>query len=71
MERNQKCIRNFGGQTSWETTTWKTEKMDNIKKELRQTGCEDRRWMELAQYRVQWRVLVLAVLNIQILISDR
>ena len=28
-----------------------------------ETGCEDGRWMELAQDRVQWWSLVLAVLN--------
>jgi hypothetical protein len=32
--------------------------------DLREIGCEDDKWMELAQDRVQWRVLVLAVLNL-------
>jgi hypothetical protein len=31
--------------------------------DLRETGCEDGRWMELAQDRVQWLALVTAVLN--------
>jgi hypothetical protein len=34
--------------------------------DLRETGCEDGRWIELAQDRVQWRALVLAVLNLTI-----
>jgi hypothetical protein len=34
--------------------------------DLREIGCEDGRWMELAQDRVQWRALVLAVLNLQL-----
>jgi hypothetical protein len=33
-------------------------------------GCEDGRWMELAQDRVQWRTLVLAVLNVRGLLSE-
>jgi hypothetical protein len=31
--------------------------------DLRNMGCEDGRWMELAQDRVQWQVLVFAVLS--------
>jgi len=31
---------------------------------LREIDCEDGKWMELAQDRVQWQALVLAVLNI-------
>ena len=34
------------------------------KMDLREIGFEDGRWMELAEDRVQWRALVLAVLNI-------
>jgi hypothetical protein len=36
--------------------------------DLMETGFEDGRWMELAQDRVQWRALVLAVLNLQVLL---
>jgi len=32
-------------------------------------GCEDERWMELAQDRVQWQAFVLAVLNLRVLLS--
>jgi hypothetical protein len=38
--------------------------------DLRETGCEDGRWMELAQDRVQGRVLVLAVLNLRVLLPE-
>jgi hypothetical protein len=38
------------------------------KMDLRETGCEDGRWMELAQDRVQWRVSVLAVLKLRALL---
>jgi len=40
----------------------------NIKEGLREMGSKDRRWMELAQDLVQWRTLVLAVLNLGILL---
>jgi hypothetical protein len=38
------------------------------KMDLREMGCEDGRWMELAQDRVQWRAFVLAVLNLRVLL---
>jgi len=33
-------------------------------------GCEDGRWMELAEDHVQWWALVLAVLNLCVLLPD-
>jgi hypothetical protein len=36
--------------------------------DLREIGCEDGRWMELAQDRVQWRTVVLAVFNLRVLL---
>jgi hypothetical protein len=38
--------------------------------ELREMGCEDGRWMELAQDRVEWRALVLAMLNFCVLLPE-
>jgi hypothetical protein len=38
--------------------------------EFRGTGYEDGRWIELAQDRVQWRALVLAVLNLRVLLPE-
>jgi hypothetical protein len=47
--------------------TWKAWKLvDNIKIHLMEIECEDTRWMELAQYRVQWRALVSALLNLYV-----
>jgi hypothetical protein len=37
---------------------------------LRELGCEDGRWMELAQDRVHWRALVLPVLNVRVLLPE-
>jgi hypothetical protein len=38
--------------------------------DLREMGCEDGRWMELAQDRVQWRALVLETLNLRVPLPD-
>ena len=38
--------------------------------DLREIGCEDGMWMELAEYRVQWQALVLAVLNLLVILSE-
>ena len=38
--------------------------------DLMEIGCEDGRWMELAQDRVQWWALVLAVLNRCVLLPE-
>jgi hypothetical protein len=35
-----------------------------------ETGCEDGRWMELAQDRVKQRDLVLAALNLRVLLLE-
>jgi hypothetical protein len=35
-----------------------------------ETGCEDGRWMELAQDRVQFRALVLSALNLRVLLPE-
>jgi hypothetical protein len=40
--------------------------VDNIKKNLREIGCDGRDWIDLAQDRDQWRALVNAVMNLRI-----
>jgi hypothetical protein len=40
------------------------------KMDLSEMGCEDGRWMELAQDRVQCQAFVLAVLNLLVLMSQ-
>ena len=40
------------------------------KMDLMEIGCEDGRWMELAEDRVQWWALVLAVLNRCVLLPE-
>jgi hypothetical protein len=38
--------------------------VDNIKMDLGEIGCDGRDWIELAQDRDQWRLLVITVINI-------
>jgi len=40
------------------------------KLDLMNVSCEDGRWMELAQDRVQWWALVLAVFNLLFLLPE-
>jgi hypothetical protein len=39
---------------------------DNIKMNLKETGIDGANWMQLAQYRVQWRVCVNTVTNLRV-----
>jgi hypothetical protein len=48
----------------------KRRKEDNINMYLRKAGCEDGKWVELAQDHVQWRALVLAVLKLRVLLPE-
>jgi hypothetical protein len=38
--------------------------------DLREIGCEDGKWIELAQHPVQWWAFVLAVMNICVLLPE-
>jgi hypothetical protein len=38
----------------------------NIKMDLREIGWDDVDWIDMAQYRDQWRALVNTVLNLQV-----
>jgi hypothetical protein len=39
---------------------------DNIKMDLRETGINVANWIQLAQYRVQWRACVNTVINLRV-----
>jgi hypothetical protein len=40
--------------------------VDNIKKDLREIGCDGMDWIDLAQDRDQWRTLVSTVMNLRV-----
>jgi hypothetical protein len=40
--------------------------VDNIKKDLREIGCDVVDWIELAQDSYQWRAFVNTVMNLQV-----
>jgi hypothetical protein len=40
---------------------------NNIKMDLKEMGCGDIEWSELAQERDRWRALVKAVMNLRVL----
>jgi hypothetical protein len=67
-----KCIQNFGGETSEKVTIGKQIRIreDNIKMHLRYVDYEDGRLMELAQDRAYWRTLVFSMLNLQMLLTE-
>jgi hypothetical protein len=41
--------------------------VDNIKMDLREVGWDGMDWIDLAQYRDQWRALVNTVMNLRVL----
>jgi hypothetical protein len=43
------------------TRRWK----DNIKIDLRETGIDEKNWIQLAQDRIQWRAFVSTVMNLR------
>jgi hypothetical protein len=54
---NKKCIENYSDETSWRTSTCKTERemtKNRSRVYLRKIGCEHPIWVDLAQDHVQW-----------------
>jgi hypothetical protein len=39
---------------------------DNIKMDLREIGCDDMDWIDLAQNRDQWRALVNTIMKLRV-----
>jgi hypothetical protein len=62
------------GQTeiSWRTSIWNGRRKgkDNIKMDSMEIGCDDLRWMELAQDHVHWWASVLSMLNLLALLLE-
>jgi hypothetical protein len=45
---------------------WRNKQADDIKKDNKKTGYQNRMWRELALNRVQWWALVFAVLYVRV-----
>jgi hypothetical protein len=67
MREKERCIEDFGGETSGKETTWKTRQRweDNIKMDLQDAGWGTD-WIDLAKDRGRWRALVNAVMNLRV-----
>jgi hypothetical protein len=61
----EECIYDIGVKSRSKETTGKTKRrwVDNIKVDLREIVWDGMDWIELAQDRDQWRVLMNAVMN--------
>ena len=64
----ERGVQGSGGETWGKETTGETQKQmeDNIKMDLQEVGVGCGDWMELAQDRGRWRVLVSTVMNLRV-----
>jgi hypothetical protein len=64
----ERCIQSFGGKPEGKRPLGRHRHRweDNIKMNLQKEGCGGMDWMELAQDRDRWRVLVNAIMNIRV-----
>jgi hypothetical protein len=64
----ERCLQSFGWEDRREETTGKTYAWigDNIKMYLREIGIDGSNWIQLAQYRVQWRDFVDTIINLRV-----
>jgi hypothetical protein len=60
-------MQNFGGETY---ECYGEEKKKNIKMDLRETGCKDQLWIEMAQDCPSWWTLVCVALYLQVPLSQ-
>jgi hypothetical protein len=68
MGGGERRVKLFGGETRGKEITGKPKCRweDNIKMDLQEVGCGGMDWIELAQDRDSWRVLVNAVINLRV-----
>ena len=64
-EGQEKCIRDFGGKPEGKRPLGRPRRKweDKIKTDLKEVGCWDVDWIDLAQDRDKWRALVNAGMN--------
>jgi hypothetical protein len=64
MGENRNAYRILVGKPEETTGRPRRKWVDNIKMDLREVGWDDRDWIDLAQNRDQWRVLVSTIMNL-------
>jgi hypothetical protein len=62
---DQRCIQDFGGETSGTENTPRRRWEDNITMDLQEVGCGAMDWIDVAQNREKRRVLVNGVVKLQ------
>jgi hypothetical protein len=66
--RNEKCVQNFVAKPEWRRTLGRPKRRweENIRKDLREVEWEGADWLNLAQYRDQWRAVVNMVMKLRV-----
>ncbi|KAJ4429771.1 hypothetical protein ANN_21975 [Periplaneta americana] len=69
MGESRNACRVLVGRPEGKRRLWRPRRRweDNIKMDLREVGCDDREWINLAQDRDQWRAYVRAAMNLRVL----
>jgi hypothetical protein len=62
----ERRIQGFGGGTMKERDHLKDLAFDGSKMDLKEVGCGDMDWIDLAQDRDRWRALVKEVINLRV-----
>jgi hypothetical protein len=66
--REERCIQDLVGRPEGKRPLGRPRRRweDNIKMDLRDIGIDGANWTHLAQYGIQWRAFVNAVMNLRI-----
>jgi hypothetical protein len=69
---DKECVQIFGGKSPRKRLLGRPRKIweNNVEIDLGEISCEDRKWVELAQDRVQWRALASSVFSFRYLLPQ-